>query len=263
MPQEGKEGLETWGSYFNYFTEIEEFFVQKRGRHTLLSPLDWTLVETWQEMGIPLHVALRGIGRAMEVFLAKAARGRMVNTLFYCNQAVMEEFDLYRASTGSGVAREDLGGPACDEYPPTCLEEENREPASDGLREAVEDFLGRRRAEVEALASESDDPSLLEAAERVLARLAEIRNEASRLETSQLCRLELALAEADGLLLPHLERAMGPDAMKTLRSHCRQELRHYRETLDATMYGKILDNFVARRIRERFGLSDFSLLGLG
>ena len=38
---------ETWaGSYFNYFTEIEEHFQRARGTSLfLMSPLDWALVE--------------------------------------------------------------------------------------------------------------------------------------------------------------------------------------------------------------------------
>ena len=38
-------------NYFNYFTEIEEYFWRKRGAHLLVSPLDWAIVETWQKSG--------------------------------------------------------------------------------------------------------------------------------------------------------------------------------------------------------------------
>jgi len=55
-------------NYFNYFTEIEEYFWQKRGAHLLVSPLDWAIVETWQKAGIPLSAVLKGIDRAFENF---------------------------------------------------------------------------------------------------------------------------------------------------------------------------------------------------
>ena len=61
IPQSG----DGW-NYFNYFTEIEEYFWKKRGAHLLVSPLDWAIVETWQKAGIPLPVVLRGIDRAFE-----------------------------------------------------------------------------------------------------------------------------------------------------------------------------------------------------
>ena len=51
-------------NYFNYFTEIEQFFQSKREVFTLLSTLDWIIVETWKEQGVPLEVVLKGIDRA-------------------------------------------------------------------------------------------------------------------------------------------------------------------------------------------------------
>ena len=43
-------------NYFNYFTEIEDAFVRRRGKHLLLSPMDWALIESWKELKVPLHV---------------------------------------------------------------------------------------------------------------------------------------------------------------------------------------------------------------
>ena len=42
-------------NYFNYFSEIEELFIRRRGRNLLLSPLDWALIESWQEREVPLQ----------------------------------------------------------------------------------------------------------------------------------------------------------------------------------------------------------------
>jgi hypothetical protein len=81
-------------NYFNYFTEIEEHFQQARGTGLfLLSPLDWALIETWKNAGIPLEAALRGIDAAFEKWRSRPPRARihMVNSLAYCAQAVMEE----------------------------------------------------------------------------------------------------------------------------------------------------------------------------
>ena len=51
-------------NYFNYFTEIEEQFQRRRGGILLLSTLDWALIETWKDAGIPLEAVLRGIDGA-------------------------------------------------------------------------------------------------------------------------------------------------------------------------------------------------------
>ena len=58
-------------NYFNYFTEIEERFQQRRGSLLILSTLDWALISTWKEAGIPLEAVLRGIDGALDKHDAK------------------------------------------------------------------------------------------------------------------------------------------------------------------------------------------------
>ena len=91
-------------NYFNYFTEIEERFQKRRGALLLLSTLDWALIETWREAGIPLEAALRGIDAAFDKYEARQKRGRMrrINGLAWCAQAVMEAaVELNEASAGA------------------------------------------------------------------------------------------------------------------------------------------------------------------
>ena len=79
-------------NYFNYFTEIEEHFQRVRGTSLfLLSPLDWALIESWKNSGVPLEAVLRGIDLAFEKWRAKRSRIQMVNSVAYCTQAVMTE----------------------------------------------------------------------------------------------------------------------------------------------------------------------------
>jgi hypothetical protein len=91
-----------WPSnYFNYFTEAEEHFQKARGTGLfLLSPLDWALVETWKNAGVPLEAVLRGIDAAFEKWRSKKSRIQMVNSLAYCAQAVLNE-----AQAIAGLAR--------------------------------------------------------------------------------------------------------------------------------------------------------------
>ncbi len=81
-------------NYFNYFTEIEDHFRRARGSGLfLLSPVDWALIESWKNSGIPLEAVLRGIDTAFEKWRARPPRARfqMVNSLAYCSQAVTKE----------------------------------------------------------------------------------------------------------------------------------------------------------------------------
>ena len=94
---------EPW-NYFNYFTEIEEHFQRARGTSLfLLSPLDWALIETWKDAGVPLEAVLRGIDSAFAKWHSKKKKLQAVNSLAYCAQAVFTEAQIM---AGAAPARE-------------------------------------------------------------------------------------------------------------------------------------------------------------
>lgn len=97
-------------NYFNYFTEVEEHFQRARGSHLfLMSPLDWAMVESWKNSGIPLEAVLRGIDAAFEKWRSRKQKTQMVNSLAYCTQAVMKEAEAMAnniASSGAAAAEE-------------------------------------------------------------------------------------------------------------------------------------------------------------
>ncbi|MBI2150705.1 MAG: hypothetical protein HYU27_08905 [Acidobacteria bacterium] len=71
-------------NYYNYFTEVEEFFLNKRQSFKArLSCLDWVLLENWKEQGVQLEAILKGIDRAF-------ARKAEINSLAYCVKFVEE-----------------------------------------------------------------------------------------------------------------------------------------------------------------------------
>src|SRR5262249_36388902 len=86
-------------NYFNYFTEIEEYFWKKRGTSLFLSTLDWALIDTWKEAQIPLEAVLKGIDRAFEKHESRRHKVRQVNSLAYCQQAVLEALQEQQRST--------------------------------------------------------------------------------------------------------------------------------------------------------------------
>jgi hypothetical protein len=82
-------------NYFNYFTEIEEHFQKTRGTSLfLLSPLDWALIESWNESGVPLEAVLRGIDAAFEKWRSRKVKTQQVNSLAFCAQAVLAEAQI-------------------------------------------------------------------------------------------------------------------------------------------------------------------------
>jgi hypothetical protein len=108
-------GTTPWTNYFNYFTEVEEHFQKARGTSLfLLSPLDWALIESWKNSGVPLEAVLRGIDAAFEKWRAKRSRVQMVNSLAFCAQPVMLEAQRMAdagTSGSSGQAREPESSP--------------------------------------------------------------------------------------------------------------------------------------------------------
>ena len=92
-------------NYFNYFSEIEERFLQRRGGGLLLSTLDWALIETWKDAGIPLEAALRGIDEAFDRYDQKPSKTKKVNGLAYCSQLVLTAAeDMKEAAVGASAA---------------------------------------------------------------------------------------------------------------------------------------------------------------
>jgi hypothetical protein len=91
-------------NYFTYFTEIEEHYQRRRGAGLLLSTLDWALIETWKDAGIPLEAVLRGIDETFDKYDRKPARAKTkkVNSLAYCSQEVLAAADdMKEAATGA------------------------------------------------------------------------------------------------------------------------------------------------------------------
>ena len=77
-------------NYFNYFTEIEEYFWKKRGSHLLVSPLDWAIMEAWQKAGVPLEAVFKGIDQAFESYgRSRRGAGKSLKSLAYCTDAVL------------------------------------------------------------------------------------------------------------------------------------------------------------------------------
>src|SRR5436853_6260700 len=94
-------------NYFNYFTEIEEYFWKKRGAHLLVSPLDWAIVETWQKAGVPLEAVLRGIDSAFESYQRSRRAGRPLKSLADCVYAVLDAgAQEAEAAAGTGPVSE-------------------------------------------------------------------------------------------------------------------------------------------------------------
>jgi hypothetical protein len=231
-------------NYFNYFTEIEERFQQRRGTILLLSTLDWALIEMWRESGIPLEAVLRGIDDAFDKYEARQKRARMqrVNGLAWCAQAVMQAaMEMSEAATGSAVG-----------------------PESATARDSG--FEHERVAAHLTAAAEALDRAIVaeEACRATAVRLRELASEvqgsAEEKEAEMnLEGLERSLTVLEEKLYAAL-RAAAPEALLVgLKEHAALELAPYRSRMGVVQLRQVEQQFERKQLLVHYNLPRLSL----
>ena len=223
-------------NYFNYFTEIEERFQQRRGSILLLSTLDWALIETWREAGIPLEAALRGIDDAFDKYEARKSRGRMrqVNGLAWCAQAVMEAVEAMKEASVGAQAEGTVAAVA---------------PGFEHDRVAA--HLNRCADDLERVESGG---VVAQVAGPAAARLRELAQAPQNLE-----ELERNLTVMEEKLFSALMMT-APDAeMVALREESARELAPYRGRMKTEQIRQVEQQFLRKRLLEQYRLPRLSL----
>jgi len=242
-------------NYYNYFTEIEEHFVMRRGKHLLISPMDWGLIAEWREAGIPLNVAIRGIDIAMDKFLARQHRSNAkVNSLCYCHDAVMTEYAAHlETRVGESPQEEGQSAPVDPEGASAKSDEANIGELA-GL-------VAARIGEIKELLAKQYAEKAREGLERVLSRLEEVLQirDADRIDSES---LERDFTLIDDLLVAELRALVSPEEMLEWEKEAKKELKVYRKRLPKETYARIRENFMRDRIHRRFDIGEFSLFRL-
>jgi hypothetical protein len=237
-------------NYFNYFTEIEEYFWQKRGAHLLVSPLDWAIVETWQKAGIPLSAVLKGIDRAFESFARsrRAVGGRQLKTLSYCVDAVFEAAEEEKeAAAGTG---------------PTATKETKAEETFS--REALRAFFNANAARLSAAAA-----GLRPAQQDVASRLDESRARVEELlplvdtpGALDLEDLERRLTVIEEKLTAALTAGAPEEFLLEVRRELDRQLAPHRRKMSAAQLSQLERQYMQKRLWERYNLPRLSLFYL-
>jgi hypothetical protein len=236
-------------NYFNYFTEIEERFQQRRGSLLLLSTLDWALIETWRDAGIPLEAVLRGIDAAFDKYEARQKRGRMrrVNGLAWCSQAVME-------------AAEELSEAAIG----TAHKAASAERESGFEPELVAAYLEDAATALDAatVASEACTATaarLRELAAEARADVAENAEAQDSAAAQDLEALERTLTVLEEKLFAALTAAAPEDLLVGLKEHAARELAPYRSRMGVVQLRQVERQFVQKQLLAHYDLPRFSL----
>jgi hypothetical protein len=230
-------GPRPWSSYFNYFTEIEEHFQKARGTSLfLLSPLDWALIESWKNSGVPLEAVLRGIDIAFEKWRARRSRAQMVNSLAFCSQAVMME--AQRMADAGAAGRERSG-------------REDEQPfAPEALRTFIEGNAARIRA-----AGVADFEPVASSLDQILGQLEELSKDPQKLEERLTVLEQKLIALARG-------RQSDQQALE-LRERLAAQIGPYKSKMTAPQIAMLEAQFLERALLETAGLPRLSLFYLG
>jgi hypothetical protein len=248
-------------NYFNYFTEIEEEFVRQRGSHLLISPLDWSLIETWKQRQIPLHVVLRGISNSFASYDPRLRRGRKVNSLFYCQQEVDALFLEYLESrTGENPAVEASGESSDKAATVSQAVPDNAAPFS---REAIIEYLTEQREIIHRLSiNYRAEAALAEMFRRAARRLEELSSALKDSLTIRHEQLETDLTLIEEFLLAGLRQNAGEETLSELQREADAQLRSYRKGMTPEIYQQTRENFIARKLREQHRVPRLSLFYL-
>ena len=234
-------------NYFNYFTEIEDRFLLRRGGGLLLSTLDWALIETWKDAGIPLEAVLRGIDDAFDRYAQRPLKTKKVNSLAYCSQLVLAAAeDMKEAAVGAAGAAS--ATPA-------------KPNAGQGFEpEVVAPFLRRNADALEAAnlpqGSGVSARSVALDAARTLRQLAE---EIEKKPAARLEDLERRLTVIEEKLFAVLLASTSDEEIVSVRAEADRDLAPYRRKMSGPQIDQLHKQYVHKRLLEKYHLPRLSL----
>jgi len=229
-------------NYFNYFTEIEEHYQQRRGTILLLSTLDWALIETWKDAGVPLEAALRGIDAAFDKYDQRPTKTRKVNSLAYCAQEVLAAAEEMKEAA-VGVANESA----------------TSVPKGFEATE-IAAFLRKNAAALEqAQLPEKGGISSPTVARDAAQALRDLADEVGAQKTVRLENVERHLTVLEEKLFVVL-LAVTPDAeVVAVRAQADRELAPYRSKVPGAQVEQLQKQYLFKRLLERYGVPRLSL----
>lgn len=238
-------------NYFNYFTEIEEHFQNRRGTPSLLSPLDWSLIESFQSAGIPLEVVLRGIDRSFEKRSKARSRTQKINSLAYCTQAILAEYERHHDNLAGSSSQ--VGVKAL----PAESSETDRANLIQLLDKAV-DLLKQSKGQL----SFQPGTSVVEVVESTILALQEIKTGIATCQHPDYERLEMRLSTLEEKVLASLISSLSEDGLVAARAEVSREIQRHRRGLRAEQMALLERKMLHKRLFDQFRLPRLSLFYL-
>ncbi len=238
-------------NYFSYFSEIEDTFIRRRGKHLMLSSMDWALIEGWKERGVPLHVVVRAIEHAFDSHESKKQK-RTVKTLLYCQEEIEAQYaEWLESRVGS---HEEPGSKS-----------KSDEGQSPFPRDAVLAHLGRSLDTLGKLSSarkRTSDDELSEALSRAVTLLSEIKDDYASAAQPDARKLEDSLTGIERLLDEAMRRAASESHLESANTEIDSLMKPYKRHMDKAAFEQTRENLLRKRLRDHYGVPRLSLFFL-
>ena len=255
-------------NYFNFYTEIEEYFWQKRGQGLLVSTLDWAIIESWQRAGIPLRVVLKGIDRAFEKYDAKR-RGRPIKSLAYCVDAVADAAEEDReASAGRGPssdsndAAQSTHSSRFDPAEVIRYMQSNAELLAEASRRFNEQVKQVEQVEKVEVAGLPAQPALAAALNEAAETLKGLATQSATERSADLEDLERHMTVLEEKIQAAATQALPSETLVGIRREIDKGLAPYRRKMKAEQVARIETQFMQKKLFEKLELPRLSLFYL-
>src|SRR5947209_478745 len=227
-------------NYFNYFTEVEEHYCRRRGTHLQVSTLDWALIETWKDAGLPLEAVLRGIDATFDRYEHRPQKTKKINSLAFCSQEVLAAAEeMKEAAVGANRA----------------------EPAASAGLEA-EEIAQFFRQNAEKLHGLRAGESVQLVGEECAATLTDLASTLGGAVPMRLGDLERRLTVLEEKLLAALTISASENELFELRAEADREIAPYRSKMPGAQIQQLQKQFIHKRLFEKAKIPRLSLFYL-
>jgi hypothetical protein len=227
-------------NYFNYYTEIEEHFCRRRGTLLTVSTLDWALMTTWKEAGIPLEAVLRGIDDAFEKYERRPSKTQKINGLAYCAQAVLTAAEEMKEAA--------VGAP--------------RETGSSGIGVEQAEIARFLAGNAQRLRQAQAAPTVMLVAEECAVTLTDLAATLNQAGNLKLEDLERRLTVMEEKLLAALTISAPENELFALRTEADREIAPYRSKMPGAQIEQLQKQLIHKRLFEKAKIPRLSLFYL-
>lgn len=227
-------------NYYNYFSEIEETFARRRGRNLMVSPLDWTLIESWQKRGVPLHVVLRGIEKVFDSADSQPHRKRAIKSISYCKEEIEAQYaEWLDRQIGKSNGAATAG-----------IEQQNGFFTRETIVEHLENSISALR--------ECKNKAFCQSFRNAVRQLEDLKTNL----TDDFEKAEEVLTDIENFLDVELKLRTDSAHLNRIKQDVEKNLSQYRNKMDKEVYEKTFDLMLLKKLREEAEIPRLSLFSL-